>query len=163
EIDKIEAITSELLFISKPTTTNKQKESIRSIINDVIILLKSQANLKSIELKLIQEKDIYFYCNKSRMKQVFINLIKNAIEAMSSPGTIKIEVYVTDSHINIDVIDEGPRIPADILHKLTTPFFTTKQKGTGLGLMITKQILEQHGASILIIQNQEIGNTFRVI
>lgn len=163
EIEKIESITSELLYISKPVSNNKETESINSMINDVIILLQSQANLRNIVLKLIQTEEYFFYCDRSKFKQVLINLIKNAIEAMNAPGAIKIVVKEIHGLINIDVIDEGPGIPANILHKLGEPFFTTKESGTGLGLMATKQILDQHNAEITFFSNENIGSTFRII
>src|SRR5699024_2706164 len=81
EIDKIETITSELLFISKPLTDNKQQELVSNMIEDVLVLLKSQARLRNITLERGNQEDIYIYCDRSQIKQVLINLIKNAIEA----------------------------------------------------------------------------------
>lgn len=163
EIEKIESITSELLYISKPISNTKKMESINQMINDVIILIQPQANLRNIILKLVQVEEYSFYCDRSKFKQVLLNLIKNAIEAMNAPGVIKIVVEKIQNHINIDFIDEGPGIPANILHKLSDPFFTTKESGTGLGLMVTKKILDQHNAKIKFFSNEEVGSTFRII
>jgi len=162
EINKIETITSELLFISKPMTNYKKSESIQSMIQDVFALLNSQARLRNIKLDWKSHHDYYIYCDRSQFKQVLINLVKNAIEAVNAKGTITIMVRRSNHHLVVDVIDEGPGIPKDIIHKLSEPFFTTKQSGTGLGLMITKQILEQHEGSIEILQNKEKGSTFRI-
>lgn len=164
EIEKIELITSELLFISKPLTDMKKVESIHSMIRDVIILLESQAHLKNIEIKCTVDEELHTYCDRSQIKQVLINIIKNAIEATEKIGMIKIEVRPIDQqHIEIDIIDEGPGIAKDIIDKIGEPFFTTKQSGTGLGLMITKQILQQQGGEIFIVQSNENGSTFRIV
>ncbi|HLR75192.1 MAG TPA: ATP-binding protein [Virgibacillus sp.] len=163
ELNKIETITSELLFISKPMTNNKEPESIQSMITDVIALLQPQARLHNIDLRRECVQDYYIHCDRSQIKQVLINIIKNAIEAVEPYATITIKVRECNHLIEIDIIDEGPGIPEDIVHKLSEPFFTTKQSGTGLGLMITQQILEQHDGHIKILQNQDKGSTFRII
>lgn len=164
EIEKIEMITSELLFISKPMTDKKKVESIHSMVSDVIMLLESQAHLKNIEIKSSVDKELYTYCDRSQIKQVLINVVKNAIEATSKIGIITIDVRCADQeNIEIDIIDEGPGISEDIIDKLGEPFFTTKQSGTGLGLMITKQILEQQDGQIFIAKSNENGSTFRIV
>ncbi len=163
EIEKMETITSELLFISKPMTDNKQKESIAEMIRDVTELLKPQARLKGITFEWEQSTDVLVHCDRSQIKQVLINLTKNAIEAMEDEGTIHIQVHAADRQVVIDVIDQGPGISEEIIHKLGEPFFTTKQNGTGLGLMITKQILDRHNAKLDISQNADKGSTFSIV
>jgi len=163
EINKIETITSELLLISKPMTNNKKSESVQSMINDVLVLLQPQARLHHIHLKWANEHDAYVYCDRSQIKQALINIVKNAIEAVHSDATITINVKTRNHFIEIDVIDEGPGIPEDIIHKISEPFFTTKPSGTGLGLMITKQILEQHNGYMDILPNKNRGSTFRML
>lgn len=164
EIEKIETITTELLSITKPTTNDKKYESLDSMIKDVIFLLKPQARLHDISLVFEEiHEDFHIYCDRSQIKQVFINLIKNAIEASEKSSHIYIEVYQERENILIDIIDEGKGIPIEMLHKLDEPFFTTKQTGTGLGLMITKNILHEHQSHMEIIQNKTKGSTFRIL
>lgn len=163
EIEKIEMITSELLFISKPLTDEKKKESVSSMIKDVVVLLGSQARLKNIRIEWSVCEEYYIYCNRSQIKQVLINIIKNAIEAMEKTGIIKIIVRLTkNNRIEIDIIDEGPGIPEKDIDKIGEPFFTTKLSGTGLGLMITKQILEKQHGRIRVAKSNESGSTFRI-
>lgn len=163
EIDKIEMITSELLFISKPLTDEKKLETVYSMIKDVTLLLGSQAHLKNIQFKWSVSKDLFIYCDRSQIKQVLINLIKNAIEAMKNPGVIQIKARLTAHKIiEIDIIDQGSGIPQEIIKKIGEPFFTTKQSGTGLGLMITKQILEKQFGRLRIVQSDEKGSIFRI-
>lgn len=162
EIDKIETITSELLFISKPLTNHKSYESLNDMISDVLVLLQPQANLRDVKLKWTNKDAVFIYCDRSQIKQVFINLVKNAIEASNDSGTVEVNIQSTANKVLIDIIDEGVGISEEIIHKLDEPFFTTKQTGTGLGLMITKNILNHHQAKIEIIQNQHKGSTFRI-
>lgn len=162
EINKIESITSELLFISKPLAENRRKESIQAMISEVFILLQAQAKMKNIELikKAIQGEIV---CDRSQIKQVLINLVKNAIEAMDEGGKVTVSVDCKQESVDILIADEGNGIPADILHKIGEPFFTTKQSGTGLGLLITKQILESHEATLHIKQNTRKGSIFELV
>ncbi len=90
EIEKMEAITSELLFISKPMTDNKDWENLPELIDDVITLLHPQAKLKNITIVQEGEDRLRLNCDRSQIKQVFINILKNAIEAMDNPGHIKV-------------------------------------------------------------------------
>lgn len=163
ELDKIETITSELLFISKPLTNKRSYESVHSMINDVMVLLNSQANIHNVKIVRMETSDNYLYCDRSQIKQVLINIIKNAIEATNEQGTVTIKVEDIGQEIQIDVIDEGPGIPPEIIDKIGEPFFTTKEGGTGLGLMVTKQIIEQHHGKLEIIKNTSKGSTFRII
>ncbi|SHF53985.1 ATP-binding protein [Ornithinibacillus halophilus] len=162
EIEKMEKITSELLYISKPLTDQKEEELVDEMIEDVVKLLKSQAKLKNITIKHVQSENATITCDRSQIKQVLLNLIKNAIEAMEENGVIQVIVQEVNNKIRVDVIDEGPGISEEVIHKLGEPFFTTKQNGTGLGLMITKQILDRHNATLDIIQNSSKGSTFRI-
>lgn len=163
EVEKIESITSELLFISKPLTDNRSKESVTKMMQDVELLLQSQANQKDIQIQLQSSTNASVLCDRSQIKQVLINLIKNAIEAMEKPGKIIVEAKEADQKIIISVIDEGCGLSEDILHRLGEPFFTTKTSGTGLGLLITKKILHNHDADFHMYNNEHKGSTFEII
>lgn len=162
ELTKIEKVTSELLFISKPMTNALETHSVRKMIVDVVRLFQPQAVKKGTQLEYHENRQLFVRCDETQIKQVLINLIKNAIEVMEEPGTITITTEEIDDVIQIDVIDEGPGIDENISDKLNEPFFTTKQDGTGLGLVITKQIIDRHGGTLEILANQTVGSTFRV-
>lgn len=163
EIEKMETITSELLFISKPLTNNKKEETVEIMVHEIVALLLPQARLKNIDVQWESKDEHLVFCDRSQIKQVLINIVKNAIEAMETFGAIEIFVSKTDEEIEIAIIDDGPGIPKEIIHKLGEPFFTTKKSGTGLGLMITKQILEKHNGRLEIEQNMKAGSTFKII
>ncbi|ASK64429.1 PAS domain-containing sensor histidine kinase [Virgibacillus phasianinus] len=163
EIEKMETITSELLFISKPLTDNRKEENVEVMVHEIVALLLPQARLKNVEINWKRQEKHKIYCDRSQIKQVLINIVKNAIEAMVAKGEIEITISASDSELEIAIIDDGPGIPEEIIHKLGEPFFTTKKSGTGLGLMITKQILEKHNGRLAIEQNISKGSTFKII
>lgn len=163
EIDKIESISSELLFISKPLTDKRSDQLVKDMLEDVITLLNTQAKTYNIQLDLQIVNDCTVYCDRSQLKQVFINLIKNAIEEMADGGiiTIKVNSDVKEQCI-ISVIDQGSGVPEHLIHKIKEPFFTTKKEGTGLGLMISNKIINNHNGDFVIKRNEDCGSTFEV-
>ncbi|WP_344910409.1 ATP-binding protein [Amphibacillus indicireducens] len=162
EIDKIEKVSTELLYISRPLTHDHVYQWLMKMIEDVIVLLNTQAVKKNIKLVLDCPEDVVVYADRSQMKQVFINLIKNAIEAMTESGEILIKVEKQGDFCLISVIDEGPGIPINLIHQVKEPFFTTKKEGTGLGLMITTRIIENHNGLFKIKPNNDKGTTFEI-
>lgn len=163
EIEKMETITSELLFIAKPLTDQKKQESVNNMIEDIVTLLQPQAKINQIEIIFNRSNDVQIYCDRSQIKQVLINLVKNAIEAMEEAGKIEIDIQLKQEYVEIKIMDEGPGVPEEIVHKLGEPFFTTKKTGTGLGIMVSKQILEQHQSTLEIKNNNEKGSVFQII
>ena len=97
-----------------------------------------------------------------KIKRVFINLIKNAIDAMPSGGKLEIKSREKDGDLEIVFIDTGTGISKDFLEKIWTPFFTTKAKGMGLGLPICKRIIEAHGGKISVDSTPGKGTTFTI-
>ncbi|MFC2946899.1 ATP-binding protein [Virgibacillus sediminis] len=162
EIEKMEKITTELLFVSKPLTENMKMEPVTEMIEDVVTLLSTQARIKGIDIEYAGEDGAFVYCDRSQVKQVLLNLIKNAVEAMEEPGTIQVKAKKSEEDVCIQIIDEGAGIPEELIQKLGEPFFTTKKSGTGLGLMITKKILERHNGKLSIKRNREKGSTFGI-
>ncbi|WP_028782884.1 ATP-binding protein [Thalassobacillus devorans] len=163
EIEKMESVTSELLFVSKPMTDERTSESLKEMLEDVITLMNTQAKMQSITISTDIPAGIFIFCDRSQIKQVFINIIKNAIEAMQEGGLLEIKVSRSENRAYIDIIDEGPGIPEDLGEKIAEPFFTTKKNGTGLGLMISNQILDKHNGYMEIHPNADIGTTFRLV
>ena len=132
------------------------------ILNNVITLLKTQTNLNSIEIIETMETRLPFIlCDENQLKQVFINFLQNAVESMPRGGKIHIEVKQNSSSLHIRIVDQGIGIPDHILKRIWEPFFTTKENGTGLGLMICKQIIENHNGKLQITSCSE-GTTVDV-
>ncbi|SMF43380.1 ATP-binding protein [Paenibacillus barengoltzii] len=157
ELDRINLIVSEFLILAKPQAVQFQTRDVRFTMGDVVSLLDSEAHLHNIEFEVhFSPSPVLVHCEENQLKQVFINLLKNAMEAMPKGGKILLQVEEDDSGFAVlRVIDEGEGIAKDRLQKLGEPFYTNKEKGTGLGLMISQRIIEGHRGTLKI--ESELG------
>ncbi|KKK37112.1 hypothetical protein WQ57_15395 [Mesobacillus campisalis] len=164
EMKRIELVLGEMLILSKPQAISFKKIDFSRTLDHVIALMSTEANMKSIELERgAIEAPFWIYGEENQLKQVFINIIKNAIEAMSDGGKIRIIPIRDRDYLSIYIKDEGPGIPQDIMKRVGRPFYTTKEKGTGLGLTICFKIIENHKGKIHITSEEGYGTTFEVI
>ncbi|MEW9671494.1 PAS domain S-box protein [Ammoniphilus sp. 3BR4] len=165
EIERIELILSELLLLAKPQMMKFQKSDLRVLVEQVKTLLESEAILKDVEIvTAFPPGGLFIECDENQLKQVFINFIKNAIESMSKGGTVEVEIKALGSErFLIRIADQGCGIPENILSKLGQPFYTTKEKGTGLGFMVSKKIIENHQGDIEVKSEVGKGTTIEVI
>ncbi|MDF2960230.1 MAG: sensor signal transduction histidine kinase [Paenibacillus sp.] len=165
ELTRIEQIISELLMLAKPQAVTYKKRQIEPVLRDVISLLRSQANLNGVQMLLQIHSTIpAVHCEENQLKQVFINLLKNSIEAMPAGGIIRIYAQQSaDGKVSIVLQDQGGGIPAEKLSRLGEPFFTTKEKGSGLGLMISQKILNEHGGTLRFNSEPGHGTTAAII
>ncbi|WP_404449591.1 PAS domain S-box protein [Sutcliffiella horikoshii] len=163
ELSRIELILSELLLLAKPHQVYVHPVPVHSLLKDVTTLLETQAIMNNVwfDLKLKADSPS-IKCDENQMKQVFINLIKNGIEAMSSGGTIYIDTEDSEEDVVITLRDEGAGIPNDIIKRLGEPFFTTKSTGTGLGLMITFNIIKNHHGTVNVTSEVNKGTEIEV-
>ncbi|WP_318505426.1 MASE3 domain-containing protein [Bacillus sp. T3] len=164
EVDRIEQITNEFMAVAKPQSLLFNPENVISIIYQVVALLQPQALLHGVEITVKENGTIKpIFCEKNQLKQVFINLIKNAFEAMPNGGTLSITITEQDQNwIDIEFVDNGCGIPEEALKKLGEPFFTMKEKGNGLGLMMCKKIIEQHHGKIHVTSTISKGSSFKI-
>lgn len=165
ELDRINTIVSEFLFLAKPQVTHFEKKDIRALIFDILALLETHAIMNNVRIITDFEESIpEINCAENQLKQVFINVLKNAIEAMPAGGEVRIQLR-TDSNgtVRIRFEDNGMGIPNDRLQQLGEPFYTTKEKGTGLGLMVSFKIIEAHKGNIKITSEINKGTTVDVV
>ncbi len=163
EIVRLEMITNEFMVVAKPQVSKYQLEDIQSIIEDVISFLSPQALLNSIEIKTsVRGNTPQLYCDKHQMKQVLINIYKNAMEAMPNGGVITTDLTVVKDRVLIVIKDQGCGIAEELLPRLGEPFYTLKEKGTGLGLMVSKKIIESHEGFLHIESKINIGTTMTI-
>ncbi|WP_316568223.1 ATP-binding protein [Neobacillus sp. YIM B06451] len=150
ELSRIETITSEMLSLGKPQAITMDKANIRDIIENTIDTLSPEAHLKDVQFSFrYEEPECLIICEKNQVKQVFLNIFKNAMEAMEDGGEIHIMLRKDRTgKCVITIQDDGCGIPEEILPRLGEPFYTLKEKGTGLGLMICHKIIKQHNGSI---------------
>ncbi|WP_058002944.1 ATP-binding protein [Heyndrickxia sp. FSL K6-6286] len=159
EIERIETILSELLLLAKPQEMNLVSINLCMLLNDVIVLMDAQANMNSVlMITEFETEEIYIKCEENQIKQVCINFIKNAIEAMANGGKLVIRLEKKGNEkVLISFIDDGCGIPSNVLEKLGQPFYTTKEKGTGLGFMVSKKIIENHKGTVTIESEENKG------
>jgi len=148
EIERMNFIVSELLVLGKPHNVEYSEVDCFSILNDVLQIFETQAIMNGISVSKDIKRYGHIYCNSSQIKQVFINILKNAMEAMPYGGNIHIVADIESSEQLIRFIDNGKGIPEDVLHKIGQPFYTTKESGNGLGIMVTKKIIDSHKGCI---------------
>jgi PAS domain S-box-containing protein len=164
ELNRINFIVGEFLILAKPQAVQFQKSDVRFILRDVISLLDSQAHLYGVEFEpQITDQPVPVFCEENQLKQVFINLLKNAIEAMPGGGHIFIELCLFVENVKIVIKDEGTGMPPEVLAKLGEPFFTKKASGTGLGLMVSQRIIQSHNGLLDIESKEGEGTTVTIL
>ncbi|WP_456279050.1 PAS domain S-box protein [Bacillus sp. AK128] len=163
EIGRIELILSELLTLAKPQKVVFNQADISEIVNQVITLLEAEANMNNIEIiKGFEENLPGTICDENQIKQVFINIIKNAMEAMPEGGQLKVDIHTENRRVLIRFSDTCCGIPKEILAKIGQPFYTTKEKGTGLGFMVSKRIIDDHNGTIHISSEENKGTVIEI-
>ncbi|MGE7604365.1 ATP-binding protein [Peribacillus sp. NPDC097675] len=151
ELDRINDIIDKFMFIAQPDkTVNIGVHSINSIISNVIESMEEECALKGIEIDFDDETRIKAECDQSLITNVLQNLISNALEATKeNREDIKISLKnISEKHYLIKITDKGSGMTDERLKKLFEPFYTTKEKGTGLGLMINRRIIQLHQGMI---------------
>jgi signal transduction histidine kinase len=163
ELDRIEQIVGEMVVLAKPTLEEKSQVNLATLLEDTVNLMFPQASMKNVEIHLTVEPGMPLIEGvRNQLKQVMINLIKNAIEALEKGGTITIRADYQSEKVLISVADDGEGFGTEILKKLGTPFFTTKKNGTGLGLMTSYRIIQNHAGEISVKSQLDIGTEFRI-
>lgn len=164
EIKRIDFVLSELLVLAKPQSVHFQEVQLHGLLEQVITLLKTNAVLSNIDLKQPFKKQDAgaILADANQMKQLFINLIKNAIEAMPEGGSIYISTEKVMNEWKITIQDEGKGMSEEDIQKIYDPFFSTKTEGTGLGLTICATILKDHHGRMDVISELGKGTTFHI-
>jgi len=165
EIERINSIVGEFLVLAKPSVATYVEQDIKVIIKDVVTLVNTQSILNNVQIFLEFEDDLPLVsCEKNQMKQVFLNILKNSIEAMPDGGNIAFKVMEKEAgSISIKITDQGMGIPKERMSTLGEPFYTTKEKGTGLGLMTCYKIIESNKGKLTIQSELNEGTTVEII
>ncbi|MCI3922190.1 PAS domain S-box protein [Paenibacillus sp. TRM 82003] len=164
ELDRINLIAGELLLLAKPQAEIRKPVKMDAILNEVIELMRPEASLNDVEIVCADDfvGDAELICDKNQVKQVFINILKNAIESMSAGGAATVEMAVCPEarEVTVTLEDQGCGIPEERLRKIGEPFYSTKDKGTGLGMLVSYRIVESHSGRIDV--ESEIGKGTRI-
>lgn len=164
ELERIEFIISEFLVLAKPQLVKRSHKNIVNLLQNIIILVETHAIINNVQIFLQVEKNLpTIMCEENQLKQAFINVMKNAIEAMPDGGELLITVMREgNNQLLIQFIDQGVGVPEEIMPKLGEPFYTTKEKGTGLGLMVCYKIIEDHQGNITVKSKANAGTTVEI-
>ncbi|TLS34938.1 ATP-binding protein [Pseudalkalibacillus caeni] len=163
ELERMEYILEVIGSSARPLTFEFKEEQIEDVIEGVLDLLRKECETYQVQVTTEIESNLpYVEIDEKRLKQVFINILKNAMEAMVMGGHVHINVTKNDSEILIAFKDNGCGIPDSHLHQIGKPFYTTKEKGTGLGLLISKMIIEAHKGKMAITSKEGEGTTITI-
>ena len=164
EVSRLENLLRGLKYTFTPQTLILQKINLCQVLKEVQELLADECKEMGIALDLhLIDTCILIDADRDKLKQVIINLLKNSMEAMKDGGKLSITTRYVDDTAEIAIHDSGPGIPQEIKEKIFDPFFTTKEDGTGLGLCVSKKIVESHkGGSFSIESKEGLGTVVRL-
>jgi len=165
EVERTSAIVFNLLDFTRPKEPNRKPVDLRKIIDESLSLIQNIARRNNIEIRQDMGALPEVRSDPAQIKQVFLNLLVNACEAMEGGGVLTIGSWEAGDgqSVVVEVGDTGGGIPEEYLEKMFDPFFTTKGKGTGLGLSVVQGIVQRHGGSIEVDTGLERGTRMRVV
>lgn len=176
EVDRINRLIERMMNFTRPRELNTEEVNIHKVLKDILLLERESAAKRQLRMEQAYDPSLpLINADEDQLKQVFFNLIRNAIEASSEKGKIQLitrigagYVVKTSPDVNpgqsiiVEIIDSGTGINATAMKNLFTPLFTTKNKGNGLGLPISLKIIENHGGKIKITSKEGLGTTVQV-
>jgi signal transduction histidine kinase len=168
EVDRISSLVNELLDFARTSDPKLEMEDVNNILDGMILLISTESKKKHIEIVKEYGQDMpLINIDKEQIKQVFLNILLNAIEATSENGKIAVKTrsFVKpggEPYVQIEFTDTGCGIPAEHLEDIFNPFFTTKNTGSGLGLSISHQIIQDHKGYIDVESELNKGSSFYI-
>ena len=163
ECRRLNQLLTSFLSFARPRPPDLRTVEIESLLDSVMVLAQhAEGNARCEVKKEIQPGLSRLVCDAEQLKQVLLNLVMNAIQAMEKGGTVELAASGNGNKINLEVRDQGHGIDPGSLDRIFDPFFTTKESGTGLGLSLAYQIVSQHGGALTVVRNSPHGVTMRV-
>jgi two-component system, sporulation sensor kinase E len=161
ELDRANSIISEFLSLAKSKLVDRKMQLLNPIINALAPLIEAEAVLSGKTIKLKLDECPLLFLDEKEIRQLILNLSLNGLEAMETSGCLCIRTYSREQEVVMEIQDQGSGIDEQLLDKLGTPFLTTKEKGTGLGLAVCYSVATRHGAQIKV-KTGSSGTTFSV-
>ncbi len=161
ELLRVNKIVEEFLLSTKANAPMEQHD-LRAIVEEVATMLREKAHAGHVEIVCESGKAVVLSCQKERLKQVFYNIFTNGIEAMPGGGTVQVSMALDNPHARILIRDTGPGVKKEDLLKIFEYYYTTKDKGMGLGLPISYMIVKDHGGDIKVHSEEGKGTTFAI-
>ena len=163
EITRLDQIINQFLQAIRPTQPELQPTAVNEVIADTLLLLEREIGDRDILVEQELAPSVpRILLDRAQLKQAFYNVIKNALQAMRSGGILRIRTEANPTHVIVSFIDSGHGIAPEEIGQLFEPYFTTKENGTGLGLMIVQRIVREHGGTIEVESDKDRGTTFRI-
>jgi signal transduction histidine kinase len=163
EISRVNEIIEQFLTLSRPFQLDMRMSSLEQILKNLITLFQEEASSHSIHLQTEIHPDLpLIKMDPERLTQAFINIMKNGMEAMHQGGILHIATHSYKDHLEVVISDSGSGIPPDQMEKIFNYYYTTKEKGSGLGLSIAHRIIEAHGGQLKMESQVGIGTKVTV-
>jgi len=163
EVERLENFLGDLRDFTRPPMPSKQQVNLNDIIHEVDVLMQEQAKSQGVTLEEHLDPRLpALEADPNQMKQVLLNLVKNALEALDSGGRVVLSSGADNHEVWFTVQDNGGGMPPEVLEKIFSPFFTTKEKGTGLGLAVIHKIIADHHGEITVHSTPDQGTVIRV-
>jgi signal transduction histidine kinase/FixJ family two-component response regulator len=165
EVERLIDTTGQTLDFARPGRVGKKSTHLNQLLRETLVLVNKQLQRNKIDTSLNLASDLpSIWVVPDQIKQVFLNLILNAVDVMPNGGhlTLTTRYLASDSEVMVALVDTGPGVPPEILDRIYEPFFSTKEAGTGLGLSISYSIVEAHGGYIELESKEGAGSTFAV-
>jgi two-component system, sporulation sensor kinase E len=158
EVNRLDSIVTQFLRAIRPSRPQLRPESLNTIIEEAVRFLTPEIQDRDMTVKQELRSDLpLLQLDRDQMKQAFYNVIKNSLEAMKRRGTLHIRTDMDDTHVIVSFVDTGSGMSAGNLSRVFEPYFTTKSSGTGLGLLIVRRIVREHGGELSIESNEGEG------
>jgi PAS domain S-box-containing protein len=164
EVARLDQVITQFLKAVRPAPPQLESASVEEVLRETLDFLKHEIRDRVIDVDLSVQDDIpKCPIDRNQVKQAFFNIVRNAIQAMPNGGQLTIGVRSNDQFVGVAFADSGPGIAADDIAHLFEPYHTTRQEGTGLGLMVVQRIVRDHGGEIDVQSVPGAGTTFTVL
>ncbi|OQA26273.1 MAG: Sporulation kinase E [Verrucomicrobia bacterium ADurb.Bin345] len=163
EVSRLDQIISQFLRAIRPSLPTFEKASVSALLKETLEFLKHEIRDRDVLVEVSEpEENLSILLDPNQIKQVFFNIIRNAIQAMPDGGLLKIAVTDSDRYVAVSFRDTGPGIAPEDLGRIFEPYHSSKAEGSGLGLMIVQRIIREHGGQIEVHSEPRKGTTFTI-
>jgi signal transduction histidine kinase len=163
EVKRLDDVVTGLIDSSRPRVREKEPVNVESILRDLVYLYAVSARTKDIRIVERYGDNLpEVMADEDMLRQVFVNILLNAIEATGSMGEVTVAATVENGNVIVSIEDTGAGIPDDQVEKIFDLFYTTKESGTGLGLAVSRRVIKEHGGRILMKSQVGKGTAVQV-